>query len=277
MAEHRDLNELERHEELLSKREERLQTAHQRRMETEPSRTEGGGSVHGSSSPGHGMGDFMAGLGEHKMMFAVIGIGIVGAIILYNVYQNNNSTSTANAQQNLAAGGYLPSDVSAQLASINQALSGLGAGSTTGGTPAPPSSSGTNMASQPNGGVYTNINSGVLHYVATGSQTLSQIAQQFGLQSWNSIYAIPENQQILGRMSASTLRGYTPAAGTSIVLPGSTLPSSSWYEVGNSATGQNSLAGISQLEGVSLNTINGLNPQLAQYTGTLMPGTQVQY
>lgn len=290
MAEHHDLDDLQRHEELLEKREERLQTAHKRRMEVEPDRNSGksGGGLfgkpHGSSGGGGGFGTIIADLGEHKIIFAIIGVGIVGAIILYNVYKNNSAsgTATANSSPDLAAGGYLPSDISAQLASINQQLSGLGSGQGTGGTPAPPvpppTAAPVNMANQPNGGVYENINSGVMHYVATGSQTLSQIAAQFGLDSWNSIYAIPENQQILGRMSGSTARGYTPKAGLSIVLPGSSIPESGWFEVGgNSASNQNSLASISQLEGISLNTINSLNPQLATYTGTLLPGTEVRY
>lgn len=280
MSEHRDLDELDRHEQLLRQREERLQIAHQRRMEQEPSRTSGG--VSGSHSMGKGFSDFTAGLAEHKGIILLVGGGIVVFIIVYYIINNQNSSTSAgaNASPNLSAGGYLPSDISAQLASINQTLSSLGSGSggstTTGGGGGTTTGGGTNMSNYPQGSVFTNIGSGVLHYVTTGSQTLSQIAQQFGLQSWNSIYAIPENQQMLGRMSASTARGYTPAAGMNLVLPGGILPSSSWYQVG-SATNQNSLAGIAQLENVNLSTINSLNPQLAGYTGTLLPGTEVQY
>lgn len=64
---------------------------------------------------------------------------------------------------------------------------------------------------------------GVKHYVATGSQTLSQIASHFGLSgAWNAIYSIPDNQKIIGKKSATTLRSYTPRAGTVLSLPGST-------------------------------------------------------
>ncbi len=64
---------------------------------------------------------------------------------------------------------------------------------------------------------------GVKHYVATGSQTLSQIASHFGLSgAWNAIYSIPDNQKTIGKKSASTLRSYTPAAGTVLTLPPNT-------------------------------------------------------
>jgi hypothetical protein len=64
--------------------------------------------------------------------------------------------------------------------------------------------------------------SGVKHYVALGTQTLTQIAQHFGLASWNSIYAIPDNQKLFGRLSATKAKAYTPARGISITLPGNT-------------------------------------------------------
>lgn len=64
---------------------------------------------------------------------------------------------------------------------------------------------------------------GVKHYVATGSQTLSQIANHFGLSgAWNAIYSIPDNQKVIGKKNAATLRNYTPRAGTVLSLPGNT-------------------------------------------------------
>jgi hypothetical protein len=64
--------------------------------------------------------------------------------------------------------------------------------------------------------------SGVNHYTATGNQTLSQIASQFGLTSWNSIYAIPANQQLFGNLNSTQAANYKPTAGTTITLPGGT-------------------------------------------------------
>lgn len=270
MAEHQDIGELERHEELLSKKEERLQTAHQRRMEQEPSK----GGAQGSKSVGHGFGDFVAGIGEHKGMLAIVGLGIVAVIIVYYVIQNQNNggANTANAGTGLnPAGGILPSDISAQLASINDSISNLGSGGNS-ATPIPPQPSpGTNMTNHPAGTEFVNINSGVTHYVATGNQSINQIAALLGIAA-SSIYRIPENIHAGIRGGSST-----PAAGTNVVIPGSSLPTASWYEVTNSATGQNSLAGIAQLEGIQLTTINSLNPNLATYTGTLLPGTEVRF
>jgi len=61
--------------------------------------------------------------------------------------------------------------------------------------------------------------SGVLHYVTTGSETLSQIAQKFGLQSWNSVYAIPDNQKLFGKLDSKQAASYTPKANQTITLP----------------------------------------------------------
>lgn len=60
---------------------------------------------------------------------------------------------------------------------------------------------------------------GVKHYVSTGSQTLSQIASSFGLASWNSIYAIPDNQKLFGKLSANQAKTYKPHANQVITLP----------------------------------------------------------
>ncbi len=62
---------------------------------------------------------------------------------------------------------------------------------------------------------------GVLHYVATGNQTLSQIASQFSSGTWNSIYAIPDNQKLFGALNATAAANYKPPSGMVITLPGS--------------------------------------------------------
>ncbi len=63
---------------------------------------------------------------------------------------------------------------------------------------------------------------GVKHYVATGNQTLSQIASAFALGTWNAIYAIPDNQRIFGRLNATAAAAYVPVDGTYITLPPNT-------------------------------------------------------
>jgi len=130
MADTADVQHLTEHEELLQKKEERLQMAHQRRMEQEPG--------HVSKSPGKGAGEFFSFLGEHKMLFLGIGGAVVIIVIIYYVIQANNANSansTANQSPNLTNGGYMPSDISAQLASINDQLSSLGATLTSPGSP----------------------------------------------------------------------------------------------------------------------------------------------
>lgn len=62
---------------------------------------------------------------------------------------------------------------------------------------------------------------GVLHYVTTGNETLRDIATKFGAGTWNSIYAIPDNQKLFGAMSSATAAGYKPPSGMVITLPGS--------------------------------------------------------
>lgn len=83
---------------------------------------------------------------------------------------------------------------------------------------------------------------GVKHYVATGNQSLSQIADmsQFAPGStWNSIYAIPANQQLFGQMNYITARNYVPKAGTIITVPGNTqIPSQGGGAFGTAVLGQ---------------------------------------
>jgi hypothetical protein len=264
MSEHQDIGELERHEELLQKKEERLQTAHSRRMETEPSK----GGVQGSKSAGHGFGEFFAGIAEHKGMFAIIGLGIVAVIIVYYVIQNQNSggANTANAGTGLnPAGGILPSDISMQLASINDQLSNLGSGNNTGST-STTTTTGTPETTRPGDTLYAG-STGVPHYLSLGGVSINQIASELGIAA-SSIYRIPENIKA-GYKSGSSI----VPAGSSITLPKGFF-GSNYYEVTNGTT-NNSLASIAQLEGISLTSINGLNPNLTQFS-TLLPNTEVR-
>lgn len=106
---------LERHEDLMQRREQRL--ANRSRP-----------PVEGSKSIGHGFGEFFATLGDHKLMiFGGIG-AVVVAIIVYNMIKNSNNQAATGGNQspNYGAGGYVPSDISLSLDSINNQLSALG-------------------------------------------------------------------------------------------------------------------------------------------------------
>lgn len=68
---------------------------------------------------------------------------------------------------------------------------------------------------------------GVLHYVATGGETLSQIASKFHLSGWNAVYGIPDNQRLFGKLNSSQAAQYKPASGQTITLPSSAVVNSS--------------------------------------------------
>lgn len=65
---------------------------------------------------------------------------------------------------------------------------------------------------------------GVLHYVATGNESLTDLAHRFNFVSWNSIYAIPDNQKYMGAMDAQHAAVYKPPSGMVITLPGGNAP-----------------------------------------------------
>lgn len=88
--------------------------------------------------------------------------------------------------------------------------------------PINPPPSGGGGSSNPPGSTFKGP-TGVLHYVATGSANLTQLAQRFHLKSWNSIYAIPDNQKLFGQLDAQKAANYTPAAGLVITLPGDAM------------------------------------------------------
>lgn len=97
-------------EERLTHQEERLQKAHQRRMEQEPS---------GSSGGGGGIGKIGLFLSEHKT--GVI-IGIAAAVVLF-IFIKNQQSSSANQSPNFAGGtqsGALPSDLQTALDQLTQ-------------------------------------------------------------------------------------------------------------------------------------------------------------
>lgn len=131
-----DLDRLERHEELLQKKEERLHRAHERRMEQEPEHKKGGfGSAVGE------VGSF---LGEHKLIIfggAAVIIGGIVVLQLINGYNNSNaSAGAANQAPNYAASGIMTSDIATQLDTMNQELSALAQAQSSGSSAAPSSS-----------------------------------------------------------------------------------------------------------------------------------------
>lgn len=88
-----------------------------------------GGATSGSNSPGknvgEGLGSFVSMIGEHKWI--VVGVLAV-AFLIYILMKRSSSTNTGNAANqspDLTQGGYLPSNISVALDSINSQISGL--------------------------------------------------------------------------------------------------------------------------------------------------------
>lgn len=92
--------------------------------------------------------------------------------------------------------------------------------------PTPPTSGPPASPVHPNGSTYTG-STGVLHYVAVGGESLSQIASKFRTGTWNSIYAIPDNQKLFGKLDAQQAAAYQPKAGQVITLPANAVTDSS--------------------------------------------------
>lgn len=186
-----------------------------------------------------------------KIAVGVTFLGIAG-IGFYEYKKGANqssSTQGATSSSGLATtdnGNAASSFGGVDLSSLATSIAGLintqpvntpiSSGSTTTGTP----STGTTTTTSPSGSTSSNGSSssssgsssshangtsfsgptGVPHYVANGTQTLAQIASKFGLSgSWNALYSIPDNQKIIGKKSATTLRTYVPKAGTVLSLP----------------------------------------------------------
>lgn len=95
---------------------------------------------------------------------------------------------------------------------------GSSSGTTDGSQPPPPTTTPPPPPTTPAPGS-TYVANGILHYVATGSESFSQIAKKYGLKSWNDIYAIPENQQSFGKMDSTHAAGFVPKSGAIVVLP----------------------------------------------------------
>lgn len=199
-------------EERLTHAEERLQKQHERVKEARsmPERT---------SSRSGNFGKFVGGMGsffgEHRVVIlAVIGFGIVFYLIMRSRNQNAAQTGVANQQGSLA--GYQNAQTATALDQLTTAINNFLANQQ--GTPSTPTS---NQNTPPQIGTLFKGPTGVEHYVANGNETLSQIAAKLGTGSWNSIYAIPNNQLLFGKMNSVDAAKYKPPAGTQITVPGS--------------------------------------------------------
>lgn len=139
--------------------------------------------------------------------FAWSAVIVLILLALYFANQvNKNNASTTTGQSNIPT--YILYDAT------QQATPGTTGTTTTGGT-----TTGNKPPVTHNPGSVFKGPTGVLHYVSTGSETLSAIAKKFSTGTWNSIYAIPDNQKILGKMDATQAKNFTPQKGLVITLP----------------------------------------------------------
>jgi hypothetical protein len=164
------------------------------------------------------------------LIAVIVAVAVVAWMLIKNSQANAASSAAPGSGSTLptGAGGTYVEDTynfTAPLTStVTNMLTGLPSPITL-PTTTPTTTSGgtTGSSSSHNPGTTFLGPTGVKHYVANGSQTLSQIANHFGLSgAWNAIYSIPDNQKIIGKKNAATLRNYTPKAGTVLTLPGST-------------------------------------------------------
>lgn len=121
--------------------------------------------------------------------------------VLYYVYKQNQPTTTTSGTNT----GNVPT-YEIDTISVTPPASSAG-------TPQPPTSSNAP------GTTFTGP-TGVKHYVTTGNESLTQIAQKLGLSSWNSIYAIPENHKngwVPNGLTANKAATYVPPANIPIV------------------------------------------------------------
>ena len=211
------------------------------------------GSFSQTQSSGIGTGTpptgIMQDIKQHPVWAVTIAIGIIAILVMIYLWwqsQSGNNSNSSNlidpttGQPYALGNGNNPSamygsqldadyqqmisnqnTMTGLLQSIQNSLSGgtssSGGTGTVGGTPG--------VTTHNPGSTFKGA-TGVLHYETTGKETLSQIAAEFGLQSWNSIYAIPSNQKIFGNpMTAKQARGFKPTSGLVITLPGTTSTS----------------------------------------------------
>lgn len=137
----------------------------------------------------------------------------VGLVIWYIYSQNNSGSTSGNAG--------LPT-YEVESISVTPPASSSGSSGSSSGT-------GSNNNGNPDSGFYNHTHlpgttftgpTGVKHYVTTGNETLTQIAQKLGLQSWNNIYAIPENKKnnwVPSGLTATQAASYKPAPNVPLV------------------------------------------------------------
>ena len=150
------------------------------------------------------------------LITVAVGLGFVIFLIIRNRAAPSSSAPAATTSAMPSGATYVENSYSSYVGPVT----------TTTNNPPPTSASGQPtgtpiIAGHAPGTTYLGP-SGVKHYVALGTQTLTQIAQHFGLASWNSIYAIPANQKLFGKLSATKAKAYEPARGVAITLPGNT-------------------------------------------------------
>jgi hypothetical protein len=142
--------------------------------------------------------------------------GVVILVIGIAIYERNKAKQGSSVVPGTTGSSSLFGG--SQLPGADNSVGSTGSTGSTDGPP-PTTTTTTTPAAKLPGSTFLGP-TGVNHYVATGNQSLSQIAQLYGLQSWNSIYAIPDNQKLFGALNTANARTYTPKAGTVITLPG---------------------------------------------------------
>lgn len=162
-------------------------------------------------------------VGKGAVIVALIGVAGIG---FYEYRKNATANSgtqpqaLSNTSNGLPASSFGGVDLSSLATSIAGLINTQQPGSTSPPTTSGQTTGGTLVSGKvnPTGSTFTGP-SGVLHYITTGKESLSQIASEFGLQSYNSIYAIPDNQKILGKLNSTSAKSYIPKSGTVITLP----------------------------------------------------------
>lgn len=144
---------------------------------------------------------------------------VVAALVIWYVYTQNNgssgTTDTTTPTYEVQEISVTPPANSTTGTTTTSTSTGT---TTSGGTLVnPPAVSG--YQGHAPGSTFTGP-TGVKHYVTTGTESLSQIAQKLGLTSYNSIYAIPENKQngwVPSSLTAAKASSYVPPMNVPLV------------------------------------------------------------